>query len=163
MDGVLLNFGSVLLWGLVGTVCMTIILSSGHGLRLTRMSFPLLLGTTATANVDRARAYGFAMHFFNGWLFSVVYAIIFEALGRAEWWLGAILGGLHGLFVLTALLPLLPSVHPRMASEYQQPVPTALLEPPGFVGGNYGKRTFIVILSAHLAYGVILGAFYGLA
>lgn len=162
MDGALLNVGSVLLWGFVATVTMTTILSGGHGVRLTRLSFPLLLGTMASANVDRARVYGFAMHFLNGWLFSLVYASIFEALARAEWWLGAVLGVLHGLFVLTALLPLWPSVHPRMASGYQQPAPTALLEPPGFLGVNYGKSTFIVVLSAHLAYGMILGAFYNL-
>jgi hypothetical protein len=69
---------------------------------------------------------------------------------------------MHGLFILTVMMPLLPSLHPRMASEYQQPEPTALLEPPGFMALNYGLRTPLVILVAHLIYGLNLGVCYEL-
>lgn len=67
---------------------------------------------------------------------------------------------MHGLFVLTVIMSLLPNLHPRMAGEYQQPEPTALLEPPGFMALNYGFRTPFIILAAHLVYGLVLGAFY---
>ena len=38
-------------------------------------------------------------------------------------------------------LPLIPGLHPRMASEYQGPTPTRQLEPPGFLALNYGRPT----------------------
>lgn len=69
---------------------------------------------------------------------------------------------MHGLFILTVLMPRLPSLHPCMTSEYQQPEPTALLEPPGFMALHYGPRTPLVMLAVHLVYGLILGAFYEL-
>jgi hypothetical protein len=51
-------------------------------------------------------------------------------------------------------------LHPRMASERQGPTPTRQLEPPGFLALNYGKRTPISVVLAHLLYGGLLGAFY---
>jgi hypothetical protein len=62
--------------------------------------------------------------------------------------------------VVVALLPLLPGLHPRMASEHRGPEPTRALEPPGFLGLNYGHRTPLIALLAHVMYGAILGAFY---
>jgi hypothetical protein len=62
--------------------------------------------------------------------------------------------------VLTAALPTLPGLHPRMASEQRGPTPTRQLEPPGFLALNYGRRTPLSVVLAHLLYGGILGAFY---
>lgn len=158
-----LHLGSILLWGFAAAIVLTTILSAGQGLRLTRINLPLMLGTLVTANLDRAKAYGFVFYFGSGWLFSLIYGLFFEALGQTGWLLGAGFGLVHGLFVLVVLMPLLPSVHPRMAGEHQQPMPTALLEPPGFMALNYGARTPLITLVAYLAYGTILGAFYSLA
>ncbi|MGZ3457893.1 MAG: hypothetical protein ACXU86_05230 [Archangium sp.] len=58
------------------------------------------------------------------------------------------------------VLPVLPAVHPRMASESQGPTEVRLLEPPGFLGLHYGPRTPLTTLVAHLAFGVLLGALY---
>jgi hypothetical protein len=49
-----------------------------------------------------------------------------------------------------------------MASEQDGPTPTKQLEPPGFMALNYGRRTPITVILAHLVYGGILGAFYRL-
>ena len=49
-----------------------------------------------------------------------------------------------------------------MASEEQAPPPTRQLEPPGFLALNYGRRTPLSVIIAHLVYGGILGAFYRL-
>jgi hypothetical protein len=54
-------------------------------------------------------------------------------------------------------------MHPRMAGETRGPTPTRQLEPPGFFALNYGRSSPVVVLLAHLAYGAILGAFYGLS
>ena len=58
------------------------------------------------------------------------------------------------------VLPSLPGVHPRMASDSTGPRPTRMLEPPGFLALNYGYRTPMAVLIAHIAYGMVLGTFY---
>jgi hypothetical protein len=85
-------------------------------------------------------------------------------VGRAGWLLGAGLGLLHGLFASTALVNLLlPLVHPRMGSPLSTIDSQSLLEPPGFLLLNYGVRTPLVTLLAHLAYGALVGGFAALA
>jgi len=155
-----MNVIGALLWGLVGTAVLTTLLSGSQGLGLTRMSIPYLLGTMMTPDRDRARLLGIGLHFLIGWLFALLYAAIFQSWRRATWWLGAVIGLTHALFVLAAGLPLLPAIHPRMASEQQGPTPTRQLEPPGFLGLHYGQRTPISVTLAHVVYGAILGAFY---
>ncbi len=155
-----MNWRGTALWGLVATVVLTGLMSGSHGLGLTRMSLPYMLGTMFTPDRDRARLVGFVVHVVNGWLFALVYAAAFESWRRATWWLGALIGLVHGAFVLLAGVSLIPALHPRMASEQQGPTPTRQLEPPGFMALNYGCRTPIAVLLAHLVYGAILGSFY---
>jgi hypothetical protein len=62
--------------------------------------------------------------------------------------------------VLASGMPLLPAFHPRMASDQQGPTPTRQLEPPGKFALNYGHRTPVSVVLAHLMYGAILGSFY---
>ena len=154
-----MNRRGISLWGFVATVVLTILLSGSQALGLTRMNIPFMLGTMTTPNRDRAKLVGFGMHLVNGWLFAGLYAAAFRSWRRTTWWLGALIGLVHGLFVLVAGMPLLPALHPRMASEQQGPTPTRQLEPPGFLALNYGKRTPISVILAHLVYGAILGAF----
>ena len=157
-----MNTRGTALWGFVGTIILTGLLSGSQGLGLTRMNIPYMLGTMVTPNRDRAKVAGFGMHLINGWLFAGLYAAAFQSLRRAGWWLGGAIGLVHSLFVLVAALPLLPAVHPRMASEQRGPTPTRQLEPPGFLALNYGRRTPISVVLAHLVYGGVLGAFYRL-
>ena len=58
---------------------------------------------------------------------------------------------------------LLPLVHPRMGSPLTGANATALLEPPGFLMRNYGARTPLVNILAHVAYGALVGGFTQLA
>jgi hypothetical protein len=158
----MMNKGSVTLWGFVGTVVLTSVLAGSQALGLTRMNIPFMLGTMVTPDRDRAKVIGFGMHVINGWLFATIYAAAFRSWRRANWWLGALIGLVHALFVLTVAMSMLPGLHPRMASERQGPTPTRQLEPPGFLALNYGKRTPISVVLAHLLYGGLLGAFYRL-
>ena len=73
------------------------------------------------------------------------------------------LASFTGSIVLIAIMPMLPVVHPRMASEHRGPEPTRQLEPPGFMALHYGRRTPLITLIAHVLYGMVLGAFYQLA
>ncbi len=68
----------------------------------------------------------------------------------------------HSLFVLLVVMYILPGLHPHMASEQRGPDPTRQLEPPGFLALNYGRRTPVVLVGAHVIYGAILGSFYRL-
>lgn len=150
----------ILLWGLVGTVAMTTILQASQGLGLSRLSLSFLAGSFVTDNRNLANLFGYIFYILGGWLFAMGYALVFISLGLATWWLGALLGVLHGLFLLSAFLPLLPHFHPRMASEYDGPTATRRLEPPGFMGLNYGRRTPLTTLLAQAVYGAIMGTFY---
>jgi hypothetical protein len=157
------NFPSIILWGFVATLVLTTTMAAGQGLGYTRMSIPFLLGTIFTPARDRAMVVGVLVHMANGLVFGLLYAALLENLGWATWWLGAGIGLAQALFVLTVGMAMLPGMHPHMVSEYFGPTPNRLLQPPGFLALNYGRRTPIVTIIAHLAYGAIIGAFYELA
>ncbi len=157
-----MSFGSWALWGFVATVVLTTAMAAAQGLHLTRMNIPYMLGTMFTASRDRAKLLGFLVHLANGLAFSLLYVAAFHAWHRATWWLGAAVGAAHAAFVLTAGMRILPGLHPRMASETHGPTVTRQLEPPGFLALNYGVRTPLSVLAAHLLFGAILGAFYAL-
>jgi hypothetical protein len=158
-----MNTPSILLWGFLATIAMTTLMAVCHGLGLTRISMPFLLGTILTPNRDRALVVGVAFHVLNGWVFALLYAAIFEAIGMTSWGIGTAIGFVHSLFVLAVGMPVLPGLHPRMVSEYYGPTPNRRLQPPGFMALNYGRQTPIVTVVAHLLYGAVLGGFYEMA
>jgi hypothetical protein len=146
--------------GVVGTVILTSTLRIAQAAGWTRMDLPLLLGTMFTERRGRASAIGYVVHFVNGLLFALVYYGIFRAVGHAGWAFGAVLGLVHGMFAGGALVnAILPAVHPRMGTPWSDAEETPLLEPPGFLLSNYGQRTAITNLIAHVAYGAIIGGF----
>jgi len=150
----------ILLLGLLATGLLTTLLRASQALHLTRIDISLMLGALVTSDRDHAKIIGFAIHLFNGWWMALIYVAFLRGFGFAAWWLGALMGLAHAAFVLIVVLPLLPGGHSRMASEYTGPRPTPLLEPPGFLGINYGYQTPLATVVAHLAYGTVLGAFY---
>jgi hypothetical protein len=157
-----MNWSSWLVWGFAATLVLTTIMAGSQGLGLTRMSIPYLLGTMFTPSRDRAKIYGIAVHMFNGWAFSLLYVAAFQVTGLCTWWFGGALGFIHGAFVLAVALPIMPGMHPRMASEIRGPTVVRQLEPPGFLGLHYGLRTPISVLLGHLVFGIILGLLYRL-
>ncbi len=150
---------SWLLWGFVATLLLTLTALAGRQLRLTRMDLPYLLGAMFSADRDRANTFGLAAHIVMGWLFALIYCAAFVSWGGSGWWRGAAIGLVHGVAVVAVVLPALPGLHPRMASDSRGPEVTAQLEPPGFLGLNYGYRTPLVTVVAHVVYGAVLGAF----
>ena len=146
-------------FGFVATVVLTGIMVASQLLGFSRMDLPLMLGTILVEDPDRARIVGFFMHLVNGQLFALLYMAAFALIGFASWWLGALFGLVHGLAALTIIVPLLPGLHPRMASERSGPELSAVLEPPGPMALNYGRQTAVFTIAAHVAYGAILGGF----
>ena len=52
---------------------------------------------------------------------------------------------------------------PRMGTPWSGAADRPLLEPPGFMMLNYGRRTPVATIVAHVAYGTIVGGFISLA
>ena len=157
-----MNWPSWLLWGFLANVVLTTTSAASQGLGLTRMNLTYVLGTIFTPDRDRAQFYGFFIHLCLGWAFSLIYVLIFQSLGAAGWWRGALIGIVHALFVLIVFVGLLPGLHPRMASEQHGPDAHNMLEPPGFLALNYGTRTPVAVFLSHVLFGIILGTFYHL-
>ena len=144
-------------FGLVATALLTAVLIVMQLAGRTRLDLPLVLGSAFAADPDAARVVGFVVHLAFGQVFAAFYSAGFDALDRNGWWLGGLFGLFHALVALTVLVPLLPGIHPRMASERAGPDSTALLEPPGLLALNYGVSTPLVTIAAHVVYGVVLG------
>lgn len=155
-----MSIPAALAGGLLGTFVLTTLLRAASEIGLTRVDLPFLLGTIITTDRSRANVIGYLAHFGFGLLFASGYVVVFLAIGRSGWLLGAILGLAHGLFAGTALVNvLLPVVHPRMGKPWTDAGSSPLLEPPGFLMVNYGRATPIVSTIAHILYGAIVGGF----
>lgn len=147
-----------LVGGLLGTIVLTTLMRAAGELGWTRMDLPFLLGTAVSDDRVRAKVVGYALHFVFGLVFAVGYWAVFATLDQSGALIGAILGLVHALFAGTALVNiLLPAVHPRMGTGFDASGSAPLLEPPGFMLVNYGRRTAIALIAAHIAYGAIVG------
>lgn len=149
---------SLVLWGLIATVAMASILQASQGLGFSRLSLPFLLGSAFSANRSTATVLGFVLYVIGGWLFAGLYFLFFTTVGIYTWWLGVIVGVIQGAFLLVCAIPLLPYVHPRMASEHHGVTMRRQLEPPGFMAMNYGYQTPFTTLFAQAVYGGVIGA-----
>ena len=146
-------------FGFVATVLLTGIMVGAQLAGLSRMDLPMMLGTLFVESPDLARVIGFFIHLLNGQIFALLYMAAFTLIGTATWWLGAVFGAVHGIAALTVIIPLLPGIHPRMASGRAGPDLRAVLEPPGPLALNYGPQTPAFAMIAHIAYGTLLGSF----
>jgi len=154
------NWTSSLLAGFVGTVLLTTLEAGAQQLHLSRMSIPYLLGAAFTKGRDRAKVIGFFTHLLNGQLFALLYVAIFRATGEASALRGAIIGLVHAVVVLLVVVPLLPAIHPRMASLHQGPTELRQIEPPGPMALHYGVTTPLSVVIAHIVFGVAVGGLY---
>jgi hypothetical protein len=155
------DWGGWAVFGVVATTGLTAVMMVAQLAGRTRFDLPLMLGTIVTPDPDRARVAGFAIHLAVGQVFALFYAAGFAALDRSDWWLGALFGLAHAVVALAVLVPLLPGIHPRMATNRAGPASVAVLEPPGLFALSYGVATPAVALGAHVAYGAVLGLFLG--
>jgi len=157
-----IEIGYLLLWSVLATAVLTAIMGMSQGFGWSRISLPYMIGTLVSKHRSGAMIGGMALHFIVGVVFAFAYIGIFVSINIGTWWFGGLLGFIHGAFVLSVAMPLFPSLHPQMAGKHHGPTPTRRLEPPGFFGLNYGNVTPFITLAAHILYGIILGAAYGL-
>lgn len=145
------------MFGFIGTIVLTGVMVFAQLVGWTRMDLPMMLGTMFTPRIERARVIGILAHLAAGQGFALAYALGFWKLGRSGPILGALFGLVHGLAALTLIVPFLPAIHPRMATERSGPEMDAALEPPGLLGLNFGVQTPVVTLVAHVLFGITLG------
>jgi len=146
--------------GFVGTLELTSLEASAQQLHLTCMSLPYLLGAMFTPSRDRAKVIGFFTHLVNGQIVALLYVAIFHAVGASGVLRGALMGIAHSAIVLLVVVPLLPVIHPRMATLHQGPTDLRRIEPPGPLGLYYGVTTPLMVLLAHVAFGAVVGGLY---
>lgn len=161
MTAVVYAIVTILVWGVIATLGLTLIMFASQKLGWSRMNWSLLVGTLFTGDRHVATILGFLLNFFGGCLSAFLYFLLFAFLGMANGWLGALIGVVHGAILLVVFLPLLSWGHPRIASEYDGAAARRRLEPPGFLALNYGWRTHLVTLLAHGLYGLVLGGGVG--
>src|SRR5215213_6573477 len=128
------SFWSMIISGLLATVAMTTILQGAQGMGLSRLSLPFLAGTFFIGDRRWAVIVGFVFYVIGGWLFTFLYFLLFASLGLYTWWLGAVMGLLHGLFLLAAGLPLLPYIHRGWPRNTTAPPPCASSSRPALWG-----------------------------
>lgn len=99
-------------------------------------------------------------------VFGLVYAGLLSAFGSAAWWVGLVIGLAHGALVGLVFMPMMPAVHPRMAS---RPAGTSAvsgggvqLSHPGVLGSQWGAMTPVGLLMGHAVYGLVLALVYRL-
>jgi hypothetical protein len=155
-----MSWSAILAAGVLATLVLTTALRAANELGLTRMDLPFLMGTVFTSERRRAKVLGYALHLAVGLAFAIFYDLTLIGIGRGGWAYGAALGVLHSLFLGTVgVNVLLPAVHPRMGGSDTTFESSPLLEPPGILMLNYGRRTPLVSLVAHMVYGAIIGQF----
>jgi hypothetical protein len=88
--------------------------------------------------------------------------VVFDALGASGIAHGALLGLVHSAVVLLVIVPLLPVLHPRIASTEQGPMGMRQIEPPGPLALYYGFSTPLTVVVAHVLFGMVVGGLYHL-
>lgn len=156
-----MNLPQSALWAVAATIVMTMIYEISQGLGFSRINLPFLFGTVVTSRRSWANVIGAFLYMLGGWVFALGYWWVFDVLSLTSWTSGLVLGLFHGLFLLTVFLPLLPYVHPRVATEYDSPTYRQRIEPPGFLGLNYGLGTPLTTLIAQCAFGLVMQIGYG--
>lgn len=154
-------------WGFVASAAMATLLEGAQLSGYTRMSMPFLFGALVTGNRRWAIILGYALYLLGGWVFAVVYALCLQTLHVSGAGSGAAIGFVlalgHGLFLIAVFLPLLPYIHPRLASDYDGVHALARIEPPGPFGLNYGWATPLATVLAQALFGIVFGLGYGAA
>lgn len=157
-----------LIAGFVGTVVMTAMMSLAGKMGLTRMPpMTLVTGSLMSSDPERARRLGIMMHYIvmGSVVFGLIYAAVFTGVDSASVLTGLVVGAVHGVVVGAMAMPMMPAMHPRMATA---PVSgsldteggTVTLSEPGFFGANWGGMTPVGLLVGHMVFGIVVAVVY---
>jgi hypothetical protein len=167
LHGIGAHLIEIVVWGFVASAAMATLLEGAQLAGYTRMSMPFLFGAFFSGDRRNAIILGYTLYLIGGWAFAFLYALCLQTLqvhSIADGCLvGSIIGVAHGTFLIAAFLPLLPYIHPRLATDYDGADALARLEPPGAFALNYGWATPLSTVLAQTLFGVIFGLGYGAA
>jgi hypothetical protein len=157
--------------GLAATLVMTAMMTMSSAAGMTRMpSMPLVMGSMMTGDPARARRLGGMIHYvlMGTIIFGLAYAALFSAFGTASALTGILVGAVHGLIVGAVGMPMMPTMHPRMAAPSDSDTPavdlsggTVTLSAPGFFAFRWGAMTPVGLVAGHVVYGLVLALIYG--
>jgi hypothetical protein len=137
--------------GVIGGAVMILIMIIARATGLTEMNMVMALGSMITQETTAETwALGFVMHLVISGLIALIYAAVFEAIRRSNWFLGLIGGAIHAVIAGFVLL-WMPAVHPLMPDT---------IAAPGALAINYGTGTTVAFVILHLIYGMIVGGIY---
>lgn len=166
---------AALVAGLAATVVMTVMMNAAKAAGMTNMPpMPLVMGSMMSGNRRTATGIGAMMHFvvMGTVIFGLGYTVLFTVFDNDAWWLGMVIGLVHGLVVGAMAMPMMPSVHPRMERDatsrglsggatVTERAGEVRVAAPGMLGSRWGQMTPIGILMGHAIYGVVLALVYG--
>ncbi|MBI2846980.1 MAG: hypothetical protein HYX82_03765 [Chloroflexi bacterium] len=153
-----LEIGRAVLSGLIGTIAMTMVMYMGSMMGM-KMDMPMTLGTMFFPRGSVAWVVGLMMHLMMGVVFFIIYAVLFAALGIESGIIGwsALFGAIHALMA-GAAFGMMPSVHPRMATEPKSSPDT--VSAPGYFGVKMGMMGPLALIVVHVIYGLVAGSIY---
>ncbi|MGZ3709637.1 MAG: hypothetical protein ACXVBC_12025, partial [Bdellovibrionota bacterium] len=123
---------------------------------ISKFSFEIYLGTLITQNQYSIASWtlGVICNWIVGGIFGLFYAYMFEIeFKRSGVRLGTLLGFAHTALAAFFLFPFFNMLHEQIS--------TGLYPNFGILGSGLGPQTPILILAAHLLYGMNIGLFYG--
>ena len=148
-----ISWVGALVWGGAATVVLTVAMSVGKQMGMTRLDSLELLGSTvAQPDTRHARVLGGIIRLSTGAMLAVAWAYTMELFNWEAYWLtglfwGALLWGLAAL-MMTGIGVVHPSIR---RGNHPDPGPAAT---------NYGKMTPLSSLVGYLLYGLTIGLFY---
>ena len=145
-----MKIGSAILGGIWGATVLSLlgVLLRGFGLP---MKLELLMGSMFTHSTSPGTwLLGFVIHLAVGAVLALVYAAVFESIGRASAGLGAACGLVHASIAGLALA-LVPPLHPLVPEVIPSPGPLMI---------NLGEAGVLAFVALHIVYGTIVGWMY---
>lgn len=156
----MLHWWEGLVAGFAATLVMTPLMQMGAAMGMTRMNMTVMLGSMFRRDADSARRIGTALHFMNGIVFGLAYALVWWALDPAienAWWIGPIFGAVHSV-VAMVMMPVMSGMHPRVEGRGETTEGSDVVLPRfGFGGTGFGAMTPVGVLMGHLVFGLVWG------
>lgn len=106
----------------------------------------MITGTTTSGS----QILGFIITLILGGLIALLYAAVFEAIGRSSWGWGLLLGVVH-LIIGGLVLGWISAVHPSIPE---------VIRDPGYYTANFGPDSVAGFGLLHLIFGAIVGGIY---
>ncbi len=137
--------------GVIGAAVMVLGMWIARALGLTDFNFGYFWGSLFTGTTTVASwILGFIITLILGGLIALIYAAVFDAIGRSGWGWG-VLGGVVHLIIGGLVIGWIAMVH--------RAIPQVIANP-GYFTGNFGWPSVFSFGILHLIFGAIVGGMY---